>query len=148
MKCEVAELESWSLLTVPDGLEHSSRILGSSLCSAWHSILLLACFTAWRVKTEGHSRSCRWCCQDSKQQFHWLCKALQETGMKAKRSSLLKTFWFRFLHYVESVSCIWFSSFVLPANRKWKRPVEIVSVFVQSPFKVLIALIFHVIFGL
>ena len=91
-KCRVVELESWSLLMVLDGLQHSSRIPGSSLCSAWHGILLLACFAVQSVKTEGHPRSCHWCCQDSRQRWHSLCKALRETGMKAKHSSLLKTF--------------------------------------------------------
>lgn len=109
MKCD--EL-SWSPghCTVLDGLQRSSKIPSSSLHPAWQSMLLLICFTVWSVKTEGHPRSCRRCCQDSKQWWHSLCNALWETGAKDKHRRLLKTFWFGLLHHVESVwCCIWFS---------------------------------------
>lgn len=92
MQCKIVELEPWS---PADGSAWFAALEWDpwrSPHSAWHSTLLLACFAVRSVKTEGHPGNSSWCCQGSKQRWHSLCKALQETGMKPKRGSLLRTF--------------------------------------------------------
>lgn len=91
MQCKTVELESWSLADSSGWFAALEQDPWHSLHSAWHSTLLLACFAVQSMKTEGHPGNCSWCCQDSKQLWHSLCKALQETGMKSKHGNLLRT---------------------------------------------------------
>lgn len=68
-------------------------------------------------------------------------------GMKSKHSGLLRTFYFRFFHHLESVCFLHLIlKFVLPASRECKRLVEGISAFMRSPIKLMIALILCVMF--